>query len=141
MHLNFCLCMIIPKGSNQGFIAQKLCYLQNMLQMTTSALETDLYPLPKIVSHSQALLSGDVLNFGCNCSLEFTNCLKIVLIHIFLQIPSQLKIWVLKSMNEVHISTTHISLSCNYSLSYCNVEVGTSFTWLSSDLFYIYHRL
>ena len=64
-----------------------------MFQMTSSALETDLHLLRKIVNHSHALLSGDFPDFCCNCSLEFTNCLRIVLIHIVLQIPPQIKIW------------------------------------------------
>ena len=94
VHLNFCLCMIVPKSfSSLGRFAQKLCSLQNMFQMTSSALETDLHPLRKIVNHSHALLSGDFPDFCCNCSLEFTNCLRIVLIRIVLQIPPQIKIW------------------------------------------------
>ena len=62
--LNFCLCMIISKSfSNLGRITQKLCSLQNMLLMSSSALGTDLHPLSKIVSHSHALLSGNMLCF------------------------------------------------------------------------------
>ena len=34
-----------------------------MFQMTSSALETDLHPLHKIVNHSHALLSGDFPDF------------------------------------------------------------------------------
>ena len=42
VHLNFRLYMIMPKSfSNLGCFAQKIWSLQNMFQMTSSALETD----------------------------------------------------------------------------------------------------
>ena len=48
--------MIMPKSSrNLGCFTQKLCSLQNMYQMTSSALETDKQPLRKIVNPSHAL--------------------------------------------------------------------------------------
>ena len=67
VHSNFCLCMIIPKSfSNLGCFAQQLRSLQNTFQMTSSALETDLQPLRKIVNHSHAVLSGDFPDFCYN---------------------------------------------------------------------------
>ena len=71
VHSNFCLCMITPKGfCNLGCFAQKLWSLQNMFQMTSSALETDKQPLGKIVNHSHALLSGDFPEFCFTSTLE-----------------------------------------------------------------------
>ena len=49
VHLNFCLCMVIPQSfSNLECFAQNLCSLQNLFQMTSSAFETDSHPLRKI---------------------------------------------------------------------------------------------
>ena len=92
VHLNFCLCMVIPQSfSNLGCFAQKLCSLQKNVR--NDLLETDSHQLCKIVNHSHALFSGDFSDFYCNSSLEFTNCLRIVLICIVLQISPEIKIW------------------------------------------------
>ena len=51
VHLNFCLCMVIPQSfSNLGCFAQKLCSLQNMFQMTSSAFETGIASVAQYLS-------------------------------------------------------------------------------------------
>jgi hypothetical protein len=42
---------------------------------------------------SHTFLLWDFPDLCCDCCLQFTNCLRIVLIHIILEIPPQIKIW------------------------------------------------
>ena len=71
------------------------------------------------LSMTHTFLLGDLRDLSCDCCLQFTYCLRIVLIHIVLEIPPQIKIWGFKSGERAAHSTSHllISLSSNRSLS------------------------
>jgi hypothetical protein len=64
-----------------------------VLQMASSALKTHLHTSRKIVNDSHTFLLWDFPDLYCDCCLQFTNCLRIVLIHIILEIPPQINIW------------------------------------------------
>ena len=90
VHSKICLCMIIPKGvSHLGRFAQKLWCLLDMIQMTSPHWKPQ--QLREIINHQHSLL-WCFPDICYNCSLEFTNCLWIVLIHLVHQIPPQIKI-------------------------------------------------
>jgi hypothetical protein len=61
--------------------------------MASSALKAHLHMSRKIVNDSHTFLLWDFPDLCCDCYLQFTNCLRIVLIHIILEIPPQIKIW------------------------------------------------
>ena len=61
--------------------------------MASSALKAHLHTSHKIVNDSHTFLLWDFSYLCCDCCLQFTNCLRIVLIHIILAIPPQIKIW------------------------------------------------
>jgi hypothetical protein len=61
--------------------------------MASSELKAHLHTSRKIVSDSHTFLLWDFPDLCCDCCLQFTNCLRIVLIHIILEIPPQIKIW------------------------------------------------
>jgi hypothetical protein len=65
--------------------------------MASSALKAHLHTSRKIVNDSHTFLLWDFPDLCCDCCLQFTNCLRIVLIHIILEIPPQIKIWGFKS--------------------------------------------
>ena len=90
--------------------------------MASSALKVHLHASRKIVNDSHTFLLRDFPDLCCDCFLQFTNCLRIVLIHIILEIPPQIKIWGggFKSGECATHSISHfllISLSLNRSLS------------------------
>ena len=87
--------------------------------MASSALKEHLHTSRKIVNDSHTLLLRDFPDLCFDCCLQFTNCLRIVLIHIILEIPPQIKIWGFKSGEYVAHSISYfllISLSLNRSL-------------------------
>ena len=90
--------------------------------MLSSALKADLYTSCKSVNDSHTFLLGDLPDLSCDCCLQFTCCLRIVPIHIVLEIPQQItQIWGFKSDEYAAHSTSHlllISLSSNCSLSH-----------------------
>ena len=59
--------------------------------MASSALKAHLHTSRKLVNDSHTFLLRDFPDLCCDCSLQFTNCLRIVLIHIILEIPPQIK--------------------------------------------------
>ena len=77
----------------QSVCIEFLCSFQNVLQMASSALKAHLHTSRKIVNDSHTFLLWDFPDLCCDCCLQFTNCLRIVLIHIILEIPPQIKIW------------------------------------------------
>ena len=81
-----------------------------MLQMGSSALEANLHTSRKIVNYSNTFLVGDFPDFCCDCCLQFTNCLRVVLVDIILEVPPQIKIWELKSGECGAHSTSHFLL-------------------------------
>ena len=81
--------------------------------MAFSALKAHLHTSRKIVNDSYTFLFRDFPDLCCDCCLQFTNCLRIVLMHIILEIPPQIKIWGFKSISHFLL----ISLSLNHSLS------------------------
>ena len=83
---------------------------QNVLQMLSSALKTHLHTSRKIVNDSHTFLLGDLPDLSCDCCLQFTYCLRIVLIHIVLEIPPQITIWGFKSGECAAHSTSHLLL-------------------------------
>ena len=88
--------------------------------MASSALKAHLHTSCKIVNDSQIFLLWDFSDLCCDCCLQFTNCLRIVLIHIILEIQPQIKIWGFKSGECTAYSISHfllISLSLNRSLN------------------------
>jgi hypothetical protein len=89
--------------------------------MASSALKAHLHTSRKIVNDSHTFLLRDFPDLCCDSCLQFTNCLRIVLIHIILEIPPQIKIWGgVKSGECAAHSISHfllISLSLNRSLS------------------------
>ena len=88
--------------------------------MASSALKAHLHTSCKIVNDSHTFLLTDFPDLCCDCCLQFPNCLRIVLIHIILEIPPQIKIWGFKSGEYVAHSISYfllISLSLNCSLS------------------------
>ena len=91
--------------------------------MASSALKAHLHTSRKIVNDSHTFLLWDFPDLCCDCCLQFTNCLRIDLIHIILEIPPQIKIWGgggFKSGECAAHSISHfllISLSLNRSLS------------------------
>ena len=64
-----------------------------MLQMASSALKAHLHASRKIVNDSHTFLLWDFPDLCCDCYLQFTNCVRIFLMHIVLEIPPQIKIW------------------------------------------------
>jgi hypothetical protein len=60
--------------------------------MASSALKAHLHTSQKIVNDSHTFLLRDFPDLCCDCCLQFTNCLRIVLIHIILEIPTQINI-------------------------------------------------
>ena len=70
-----------------------LCSFQNVLQMVSSALKAHLHTSCKIVNDSHTFLLRDFPDLCYDCCLQFTKCLRIVLMHIILEIPPQIKIW------------------------------------------------
>lgn len=56
-----------------------------------------MHTLRKIVNYSNTFLFGDFPDFCCDCCLQFTNRLRVVLVRIILETPPQIKIWEFKS--------------------------------------------
>jgi hypothetical protein len=96
--------------------------------MASSALKAHLHTSRKIVNDSHTFFLGDFPDLCCDCCLQFTNCLRIVLVHIILEIHTHYpwdtptdKIWGggVQVQVQAH-SISHlllISLSLNRSLS------------------------
>jgi hypothetical protein len=61
--------------------------------MASSALKARLHKSCKIVNDSHTFLPWDFPDLCCDCCLQFTNCLRIVFIHIILEIPPEIKFW------------------------------------------------
>ena len=61
--------------------------------MASSALKAHLHTSRKIVNDLHTFLLRDFPDLCCDCCLQFTNCLRIVLIHIILEIHPQIRIW------------------------------------------------
>ena len=61
--------------------------------MASSALKAHLHTSRKIVNDSHTFLPWDFPDLCCDCCFQFTNCLRIVLVHIILEISPQIKIW------------------------------------------------
>ena len=87
----------------------------------SSALKAHLHHTSrKIVNDSHTFLLGDMSDLSCDCCLQFTYCLRIVLIYIVLEIPPQIQIWGSKSDECAAHSISHlllIILPSNRSLS------------------------
>ena len=64
-----------------------------MLQMASSALRAHLHTSRKIVNDLHTFLLRDFPDLCCDCCLQFTNCLRVVLMHIFLEIPPPINLW------------------------------------------------
>jgi hypothetical protein len=86
--------MIFPQSfSHLRQIAYNfLCSFRNVLQMASSALKAHLHTSRKLVNDSHTFLLWDFPGLCCDCCLQFTNCLSIVLIHIIFETPPQIKI-------------------------------------------------
>ena len=110
---------------SESVCIEYLYSFQNVLQMASSALKAHLHTSRKIVNDSHTFLFREIPDLCCDCCLQFTNCLRIVLVHIILEIPPQTKIWgggggEFKSGDCAAHSISHfllISLSLNRSLS------------------------
>ena len=48
-------------------------------------------PWNRPLNHFICISNKEHLSLCCDCCLQFTNCLRIVLIHIILEIPPQIK--------------------------------------------------
>ena len=86
--LNVSLWMIFPQSfSHPSQFAYNFMVFPNVLQMASSALKAHLHTSCKIVNDSHTFLPRDFPELCCDCCLQFTNCLRIVLINIILEIP------------------------------------------------------
>ena len=88
--------------------------------MFSSALKAHLHTSRKIVNDSHTFLLGDLPDLSCDCCLQITYCLRILLIHIVLEIPPQITNMggsSLVSARPLNITLLLISLSSNRSLS------------------------
>ena len=84
-------------GGGGGGSAQRIHLLEHMLQMTTSVPQTHLKPTSEVVNHPDTPgFLPDGTNLLCGDHFEFSNGLKMILIHVVLQEPPEIKIWCLR---------------------------------------------
>ena len=74
---------------SESVCIEYLCSFQNVLQMASSVLKAHLHTSRKIVNDSHTFLFREIPDLCCDCCLQFTNCLRIVLIHIIREIKIQ----------------------------------------------------
>ena len=91
VHINFCLCMIIPQSFQ--FVRQIVrlwSSLRNVFQTTPWRCRHTCKRRAKL-SMTQTHSSRDRPDPGCNCCLQVTDCVGVVFVHSVLQITPKVK--------------------------------------------------
>ena len=93
--------------------------------MLSSALKAHLHTSRKIVNDSHTFLLGDLPDLSCDCCLQFTYHLRIVLIHIVLEIPPQIKnMWGPSLVNALPTQDSKIQDSKKLYCPFKNIKNG-----------------
>ena len=76
--------------------AQRTHLLEHMFQMTAVVTQTHLEPTTEVVNHPDTLFLPDGTNLLGDGHFQFSNGLRMILIHVVLQEPPEIKIWCLR---------------------------------------------
>ena len=102
--------IIITKSIDLMSLAQRMHFLQNMFRMTAIVLRQHLNLSSKVVSHPDALIFWYGVNLLIDGHFEYYNGLWIVLIHVVLQEPPEIKnLW---GSDKVNVETTRACSAC-----------------------------